>query len=283
MKVNRAPNGLCYLHIWRMGTAFEGSRGHLLRAEWTNIRFALQPHLRIPNVRTHDLRRKLPLPDDCFDAVYANHVIEHLSPAEGERFTAELWRVLKPGGICRMVTPDLESVCLEYLQRLRTAADNPSDNNLHCYQLALLNLIDQMVRDVPGGLMLPILLSRQFDVEYVRTLWGDVFDRYYPEAPRLSLRQKIASHSPKELFFIALRRLQLFVRGNDPRRIAETTRWMYDRLSLPLLLQKSRFRDVVVRDYATSDIPDWSRYDFDRSTKGDFPFEPSIYVEGRKR
>jgi SAM-dependent methyltransferase len=229
------------------------------------------------------LRRKLPLPDDCFDAVYANHVIEHLTPAEGERFTAELWRVLKPGGICRMVTPDLESVCQEYLQRLQQAADNPSERNLHCYQLSLLNLIDQMVRDVPGGLLLPILQSGRFDEECVRSLWGDIFARYYPNAPRRTLSQKIASHSPKELFFIAWRRLQLFVWRKDPRRTREANKWMYDRLSLQRLMEKSKFVDIVVKDYASSDIPDWSQYDFDRSSEGDYPFEPSVYVEGRKQ
>jgi len=283
MKINRAPNGVCYLHVWRAGTAFESSKGHLLREDWTNIRFALQPHLRTANVRTRDVRRGLPLPDNCFDAVYANHILEHLTPDEGQKFVTELHRVLKPGGICRLVTPDLERSCLEYLDQLREASAARSERNLHRYQLARLDLIDQMVRDVPGGMMLPILLTRRFDVEYVRFLWGDVFTRYYPDAPRRSLREKIASHSLSELFFIALRRLQLFWWGNDPRRTAEITKWMYDRLSLQLLLEKCKFVDAVVKDYASSDIPDWSRYDFDRSSEGDYPFEPSVYVEGRKQ
>ena len=139
-----------------------------------------------------------------------------------------------------------------------------------------------MVRDKPGGLILPILRSRRFDVEYARFIWGDIFMRYYPEAPRPSLRQKIASRSPKELFFMALRRLQLWWWSNDPRCTIEITRWMYDRLSLSMLLQKCNFADVTVKDYRSSDIPDWSRYDFDRSSEGDYPFEPSVYIEGRK-
>ena len=135
MNVNRAPNGICYLHIWRAGTAFEFPKGDLLREEWNNIRFSLQPHAAIPNVCTLDLRRKkLPFPNSSFDAVYANHVIEHLTPHEGERFVAELHRVLKPGGICRIVAPDLEKSSIDYLDQLREATSNPNEQNLHRYQ-----------------------------------------------------------------------------------------------------------------------------------------------------
>ena len=282
MKINRAPNGNQYLHIWREGTAYESEKSHFLQEEWTNIKFSLQPHAPTPNIRVHDLRRPLPLPNDCFDAVYANHVIEHLTPAEGERFVAELHRVLKPGGICRIVAPDLESACREYLRCLADVRADPSEKHVHRYELAMLKLIDQMVRDVPGGLLLPILKSRRFDVDYIRSIWGDVFSRYYPDAPQQTLREKIASRSFKELFFIALRRLQLFFWRNDPRRTREANKWMYDSFSLQQLLEKSGFRDFAVKDHASSNIPDWSRYDFDRSSTGGHPLEPSVYVEARK-
>ena len=282
MKINSAPNGLRYLHIWREGTAYENEKKPLLREEWNSIKFSLQPHASTTNERVHDLRKSLPLPNDSFDAVYANHVLEHLTPEEGGRFTTDLLRVLKPGGICRIVVPDLESTCREYVRCLENVRTDRSDRNLHHYELAVLKLIDQMVRDVPGGLILPILKSRRFDVEYIRSIWGDVFSRYYPDAPQRSLREKIASHSPKELFFIALRRTQLFFWRNDPRRTREANKWMYDSFSLRQLMEKCGFQDFAVKDHASSDIPDWSRYDFDRSSEGGHPLEPSVYVEARK-
>ena len=282
MKLNRAPNGGHYLHIWREGTAYESEKRHLLQAEWTNIKFSLQPHKRAAHREVHDLRRPLPLPNDSFEAVYANHVLEHLTPAEGARFTAELHRVLKPGGTCRIVTPDLESACREYLRCLEDVRTGRGERSLHHYELSVLKLIDQMVRDVPGGLILPILKSRRFDVDYIRSIWGDVFSRYYPDAPQRSLREKIASHSATELFFIALRRAQIFFWRNDPRRTREANKWMWDSFSLQQLMEKSGFRDFKVRDHASSGIPDWSRYDLDRSTKDGQPLEPSVYVEAKK-
>jgi hypothetical protein len=57
---------------------------------------------------------------------------------------------------------------------------------------------------------------------------------------------------------------------------------MYDRLSLRLLLERAGFSDAQPVNYADSNIPNWSRSDFDRSIHGDYPLDPSVYVEARK-
>lgn len=43
--------------------------------------------------------QKLPFPDEEFDGVYCNNVIEHLFPEEAYKMFQETERVLKPGGI----------------------------------------------------------------------------------------------------------------------------------------------------------------------------------------
>jgi len=48
------------------------------------------------------------------------------------------------------------------------------------------------------------------------------------------------------------------------------------------LLEQSGFDHTQWMDFKTSQIEGWSRYDFDKSEKGDYPLEPSIYVEGKK-
>lgn len=47
----------------------------------------------------------LSFPDQCFDAVHAAELIEHLDPPTAVRFLAESARVLKPGGIVYITTP----------------------------------------------------------------------------------------------------------------------------------------------------------------------------------
>jgi SAM-dependent methyltransferase len=73
-------------------------------------------------IRIHDLRRPFPWPDASADAVYSSHTFEHLSRAEGERFLREVFRVLKPGGLLRLVVPDLAHIVAEYVAG-RIAAD----------------------------------------------------------------------------------------------------------------------------------------------------------------
>ncbi len=66
------------------------------------------------NLRYLDLTRPLPFADDSVEAVFSSHVLEHLFADEVERLIRELHRVLKPGGICRVVVPDLEKIVALY-------------------------------------------------------------------------------------------------------------------------------------------------------------------------
>jgi len=52
-----------------------------------------------------DLNRPLPFPDAAYDAVTATEVIEHLSAHPP--FIAEIGRILKPGGITVLTTPNI--------------------------------------------------------------------------------------------------------------------------------------------------------------------------------
>ena len=97
MKITQTPHGT-YLHIWREGTSFETQKSLMFHKEWTNIKFALIATPPSEDVYVRDIRRPLGLPTASFDAVYANHVLEHLTLDETRKFSAELYRVLKAGG-----------------------------------------------------------------------------------------------------------------------------------------------------------------------------------------
>ena len=61
-----------------------------------------------------DVRKPFPLPDRSFDFVYSEHMIEHLTYAEGQRCLRECFRVLRPGGTIRTATPSLERLARLY-------------------------------------------------------------------------------------------------------------------------------------------------------------------------
>jgi predicted SAM-dependent methyltransferase len=62
-----------------------------------------------------DGRKPWPYQSNIFAAVLAEHVIEHVPKEDGMTLLTEAYRVLKPGGHLRVVTPDLT-----FLMRLTT-------------------------------------------------------------------------------------------------------------------------------------------------------------------
>jgi predicted SAM-dependent methyltransferase len=55
-------------------------------------------------------------------------MLSHLRPADAFNLTRECCRVLKPGGVLRVVTEDLEQMCRTYLQKLEAAATGDGES-----------------------------------------------------------------------------------------------------------------------------------------------------------
>lgn len=76
------------------------------------------------NVRYGDIVRGLPVPDGSCAGLYGSHVLEHLALADFRAALANCYRHLRPGGVLRVVVPDLEEAARNYLARLQ--ADPPA-------------------------------------------------------------------------------------------------------------------------------------------------------------
>ena len=61
-----------------------------------------------------DARKPFPLPDKSFDLVFSEHMIEHLTYAQGRHCLAECLRVLRPGGRIRIATPSIDHLIRLY-------------------------------------------------------------------------------------------------------------------------------------------------------------------------
>jgi predicted SAM-dependent methyltransferase len=64
-----------------------------------------------------DVTRPLALPDASMAYVFGEHVIEHVPEDTGRRVLAEMFRILRPGGVLRLTTPDLQKIIALYEDR----------------------------------------------------------------------------------------------------------------------------------------------------------------------
>jgi predicted SAM-dependent methyltransferase len=67
-----------------------------------------------------NVTRRFPIPDQSLAYVFTEHMIEHVSEPRGLHVIRESFRVLRPGGVLRVTTPDLRKVITIYED------DNPS-------------------------------------------------------------------------------------------------------------------------------------------------------------
>src|SRR5207244_3445771 len=104
-------------------------------------------------------RRGLPIETGTAPFVYSSHVLEHFTPDDAEQILHDMHRVLRPGGVVRVVVPDLAMQAKEYLNALEAADERPRE-----LEWARLILVDQMVRSQNGGRMRPFLRGAPADL-----------------------------------------------------------------------------------------------------------------------
>jgi len=74
------------------------------------------------NVEYGDIVKGIPLPNESCEAIYASHVLEHLSLRDFRVALANTYRLLTNGGLFRLVVPDLEILARRYLESNDPAA-----------------------------------------------------------------------------------------------------------------------------------------------------------------
>lgn len=96
------------------------------------------------SVKKVNLLQRLPFNQGTAELVYSSHFLEHIPYSKVKDFLSEILRILKPGGVIRIVLPDLEEMANNYLI-FRRQGHHKKANFL------VLEMIDQCVRNVSGG------------------------------------------------------------------------------------------------------------------------------------
>ena len=260
--------------------------GHCYHDAWTNVDLIATG----PGVQQVDLRRGLPYQAASFEAVYHSHVLEHLLPEDAARMLRECQRVLRPGGILRVVVPDLEGIAKAYLQALEAASSGDA-YAIANHRWMTLELIDQMTRQRSGGRMGGAMRdTQQLNHDFIRARIGGECDDPQRQRPRKTLSQRVQRllGSMRERIAaltvrcVAGSSAHAAFREGRFRQSGEIHRWMYDRVSLANLLAEVGFEKITVCRAHESGIPDFDSYQLDRT--GPRVRKPdSLYMEARKR
>ncbi len=252
---------------------------------WVNLDLCPQN----ASVRRHDVATPLPFADRSFDAVYHAHLLEHLPRERAVPFLCECLRVLKSGGVLRVVVPDLEQIARLYLESLDTAwKGEPEARRRHTW--AVLEMYDQVVRERPGGEMLAYLAQATAlpaDLAWYRVGADGAVIRQHLEhvepAPPPGLlhrgRQLLRGGWRERLIRWLLGREYDVLQAARFRQGGEIHRWMYDRQSLRELLTAAGFVAFRVVTAGESAIPGWADDHLDTQPDG-APAKPdSLYAE----
>ncbi|HEV8435098.1 MAG TPA: methyltransferase domain-containing protein [Thermoanaerobaculia bacterium] len=243
--------------------------GEHFRRDWTNVDF----RSRDAAVQAHDITQGLSFAAASFDVVYHSHLLEHLRREQVAAFLSECHRVLRPGGVMRVVVPDLERIARAYL-----AALDAGDAANH--EWTVLEMYDQAVRETPGGEMVAVLSRQPLPNE------AFILERCGAEAAAIidASRSRAGSRSKRRRLARAIDAIPLLrdLRRGRFRRSGEVHHWMYDRLSLGRLLQSAGFADIRLETAATSRIAGWPQFELDTDGAGNVRKPDSLFMEGSK-
>jgi SAM-dependent methyltransferase len=96
-----------------------------------------------------DIRRGLPFKDDTLDVVYHSHTLEHLPRGTAPTFLNECRRVLRSGGVLRVVVPDLQELVASYVGASTDLEKGGGD--WAAYDDAVDAIFEQIVRSETAG------------------------------------------------------------------------------------------------------------------------------------
>jgi predicted SAM-dependent methyltransferase len=251
-----------------------------------------------PNVLEADINNGLPFSSEFATVCYSSHVLEHLDKAGARNLIADCFRVLKHGGVIRLVLPDLEAMAREYLRILDAVTSGDVTRELD-YDWIMLELYDQTVRNYSGGETARFLANlNEKDRLFVRSRIGVEAEGFWAPKQALPSRCRLKAMMNRISWgkLLKLSREKLagwlvyLIAGETAFRNfrmgvfkggGEVHQWMYDRYSLRRLLDQAGFVNVKICAANESRISEYEKYSLD-VLNGIVRKPDSLYVEASK-
>lgn len=271
-----------------------GSKYH---KDWINIDSVSNNN----NILARDLLKGIPYKNNNVDVIYNSHLIEHFSKENATDFIKECYRVLKPGGIIRIATPNLEEIAKNYTKYINRSIKNDKIAEFK-YDFTMIEMYDQFVRNFSGGALGQLYKKGDFlepNFVYKRTGFKKPTNRkgdtdYMNKKPfqyvgnklagilHKALRSSFNVNIKEDLLKVVLGKEYRYYELGKFRLGGEVHQWMYDRFSLKRLLTKNKFKDVRICEATESKVPNWNSYNLDTNPDGTVYKPDSIFVEAVK-
>lgn len=265
----RAPNAIQRISSATFANLGCGDTWH---PDWRN--FDLVPTH--PSIEAMNLLADWDIPDNSFQMIYSSHVLEHLPRAKVQLFLQNCWRVLQPGGILRIVVPDLEGICREYIAQIEAVRNQVPDSQEKLRWITL-ELLDQLTRTRSGGFMSNLWATHPLpEKDYIVSRFGEGA-KYWIDKLSSDPSRNFNAQDPFENMPETSEQHEV-----DFRRRGEIHRWMYDEVSLTNLLHKSGFTYIRKADEVSSYLPDFRRFLLDTDINGMIRKPDSLFLEARK-
>jgi SAM-dependent methyltransferase len=250
-----------------------------------------------PGIIGHDLTQGIPFPNATFDLVYHSTMLSTMRPADALMLTRECRRVLKPGGVLRVVTEDLEQMCRVYLAKLDAACQGDRTSAAD-YEWMILELYDQATREFSGGEMARFVCRDPLpNEEFICSRVGEqgrgmisgarARSRAGQNRPRRTGREVLSGLRAKfrKLLLTALlgsRGVQAWELGRFRLTSGQVTYRMYDRFSLEQLFLNAGLSGVSVKTATESAFPFWATVNLDVSPRGQAARPHALIMEGTR-
>ena len=209
----------------------------------------------------HDATAAFPLDNEVFDWIFAEHFIEHITTPQAVFWLKEAKRMLKPGGIIRLSTPNL---CKYANVNYDARAAFFKEHHSRCFSPVLEgefrnidNLSLEQIKSFVEGVS---IIDPGMDVSYCQDIKRDLVFRN-------SVFERLVKLSSRPAFMIN----QIFYLFGH--------KWIYDLDEVALVAQKAGFEatDIHERGFRQGDVEEL--YTLDQPIRDD----ESLYVEIYKR
>lgn len=265
---------------------------YILDEQWTNLDY--QPAH--PSIRKANLLGKLPFSDNSCDVVYSSHFLEHIPKSTVPLFLKECHRILKSDGKIRLVLPDLENICQEYLSSRKSGKHEQAD-------FCIIELIDQCVRTKSGGMLGAYyqdlksnLETKSEMVNYLKFRTGEDLSIGTKQDNQTSKIGYLLTHPKKLITSVQSKLTRLYIliitallpsafreQNVSYSSVGEKHLWMWDFYTLSRELENTGFSNIKRLNFNSSDISEFPITPLDMTVDG-FPQNGycSMYIEATK-